>query len=118
MKGNMFGLKMPCKDCPFRKDGVMLKSLSEGRMEEIVNNVVKEDGFFPCHKTIDYTKRAMQDKFQLQEQNQFCAGALIAIEKAGARFDNVNTRIAYGFKIYDPDKLNDKYKVIEPKDYL
>lgn len=92
----------------------MLKSLSEGRMNQIVTNVVKEDGFFPCHKTIDYSK----DERQLQPQNNFCAGALIAIEKADATNRNRNTRIAVMMEIYDPAELSCSKEVIDPYDYM
>jgi hypothetical protein len=110
----MFDIKKPCVDCPFRKDGHMLRSLGKGRMEEIVTNVVKEDGFFSCHKTVDYS----DDTPTLKEQNRFCAGALIAVEKADATYRNRNTRIANMMGIYDPKNLRDKESVIDPKDYL
>lgn len=110
----MFDLKKPCNDCPFRKDEMMIETLGKERMTGIVTNVIKEDGFFSCHKTIDYSV----DTDRLQPQNQFCAGALIAIEKANATYDNKNTRIAVGFGFYDPKQLEDKDSVIDPKEYI
>lgn len=110
----MFCLNRPCADCPFLKDGHMLRSLGNGRIEEILKNVIHEDGFFSCHKTIDYSKETER----LQKENKFCAGALIAIEKAGATYWNRNTRIAVGFGLYDPSELKGKDEVINPKDYI
>lgn len=110
-----FDIKKPCRDCPFRKDGVMLESLREGRIEEILTNVLEEDGFFPCHKTVDYNDENSQG---LQDGNQFCAGALIALEKADKTLANRNTRIGRIFNMYDPADLSGHDEVIEPKDYL
>lgn len=110
----MFNMKKPCNDCPFRKDGTMLKSLGYDRVEEIVVNVVKEDGFFPCHKTVDYSV----EREGITANNKFCAGALIAIEKADATYRNVNTRLAVGFGMYKPDEMKDVDDVINPYDYL
>ncbi|MGC6586631.1 hypothetical protein ACPV3A_16890 [Paenibacillus sp. Dod16] len=114
---SMFSLKKPCADCPFRKDGAMLKSLAEGRMNEIVNHVVREDGFFPCHKTIDYNEHYEDQPF-LQEQNKFCAGALIAIDKADSNDRNRNTRLALSWSLYRVEDLKDRDAVIDPADYL
>jgi hypothetical protein len=110
----MFNIKKPCKDCPFRKDGMMLKSLGHERVGEILEGVVNGDDFFSCHKTVDYDK----EDHSLTEQNNFCAGALIAIEKAGSTYRNRNTRLAVMMDIYDPKELKDVDEVIEPKDFL
>lgn len=111
----LFDVKKPCVDCPFRKDGIMLESLSDGRIEEILTNVLEEDGFFSCHKTIDYSDENFR---RLQNGNHFCAGALIAIEKADKTLANRNTRLGRIFGIYDPANLSGHDEVIEPKDYL
>lgn len=92
----------------------MLNILAEGRIEGILNNVIYEDGFFPCHKTYDYD----YETEGLQEQNMFCAGALAVIEKAGATSRNRNTRLAVGLKLYDPKELKDVEQVIDPSDFL
>ena len=110
---NMFSIKKPCKDCPFRKDGNMIKSLGKVRMEEIVSNIVYGDDFFSCHKTVDYSK----DEKELNEENKFCAGALIAIHKAGTECNNKNSRIALMFDLYKPEELKDKDEVINPEEY-
>jgi hypothetical protein len=110
----MFNMKKPCKDCPFRKDGTMLKSLGEKRVGGILEGVVNGDDFFSCHKTVDYDN----EDHKLTEKNNFCAGALIAIDKADATYRNRNTRIAVMMGIYNPEEMQDKESVIEPKDYL
>lgn len=110
----MFSLKRPCSDCPFKKDGTMLKSLGRKRIEEILEDVLHSDGFFSCHKTVNYS----EFRESLQEGEKFCAGALIAIEKANRGNANKNTRIAQYFGIYNPDELEDKEVVINPSDYI
>lgn len=88
----MFNLKAPCKDCPFRNDRPELKGwLSEGRAEEIYENIANQDGFFSCHKTIDYDNPTEG----LQKGNNFCAGAIALLEKTKANRANRNLRIAY-----------------------
>lgn len=69
----MFDLKKPCKDCPFIKDGTMIRSLGEGRMDEIKESLLN-DLSFPCHKTVDYEHGS-------REKEQHCAGAMIWLYK-------------------------------------
>lgn len=71
----MFELKKPCKDCPFIKGGVMNQSLSEGRIEGIQKDLLR-DKSFPCHKTVDYEKGS-------KEEEQHCAGAMLWLYKKG-----------------------------------
>lgn len=84
----MYRIKKPCKDCPFLKGSSTNTTLAEGRMEEIIESL-HNDNIFPCHKTIDYNDPQFTDEldentaFQLQEQNQFCAGAMQYLIKEG-----------------------------------
>lgn len=82
ISGNeLFSLKRPCKDCPFRKGEKMNESLGKERMEEIVNSL-HEDKIFSCHKTIDYSKYDDDQKeYKLQSENKFCAGAMLYLLK-------------------------------------
>ena len=87
----MFKLKSPCKDCPFRNDKPNMQGwLGAERAKEIYQNLVT-GGFFPCHKTVvheddegyDDEGCEVEKPFKIQEQNQFCAGALIMLAKSG-----------------------------------
>lgn len=51
-KDSIYNLKAPCKECPFRSDGAFTGSLGKRRIEGIVENI-RNDGFFPCHKTVN-----------------------------------------------------------------
>lgn len=109
-----FNIKKPCADCPFIKGGHMLESLSDGRMEDILTDVFYKDGFFSCHKTVDYTS----DISKLTPKSNFCAGALLALDKANLTNANLNTRLGRMLKVYDPKNLEGHDIVIEPTDYI
>lgn len=89
----MFKLKAPCRDCPFRNDKPHLNGwLGAERARDIYQNLIT-GGFFPCHKTVNHDEyeddqydedgNEVEKPFKIQEQNQFCAGALIMLEKSG-----------------------------------
>jgi hypothetical protein len=104
----MFKLKRPCKNCPFRSD--IEPFITPGRAVEIAESIVRGDSFFPCHKTIDYSTEECDENgtplpYKLQQENNFCAGALILYEKCGSGA-NRNMRIGQLFGLYDPKKLD------------
>lgn len=77
----MFKLKKPCKDCPFLKNSPI--GLSEDRLPSIVDDLIN-DHVFHCHKTVDYSKQFDEEAGNIShytEKNQFCAGAMIFLEK-------------------------------------
>ncbi len=83
----MFNLIAPCANCPFRNDMPNQKGwLGERRAQEIFDNL-KQGGFFPCHKTTrtdddDWDELDDEPKpFEIKKHHQFCAGALIMLEK-------------------------------------
>lgn len=69
----MFELKQPCKDCPFIDGGIMQRSLADGRLDEIKENLLN-DKSFPCHKTVDYENGD-------RGKEKHCAGAMIYLYK-------------------------------------
>ncbi len=87
-----FNVTSPCGNCPFRTDTPI--SLRPGRMVGILNDVLRRDRTFSCHKTTNGAKR----------EHSHCAGALIMHEKSGK--PNWRIRIAHGLGLYDPAKLN------------
>lgn len=87
----MFDLVAPCKDCPFRNDKAHQKGwLGSARAQGIYDSL-KSGDVFPCHKTTTNDQRDLSgdedddyvEDNRLQPGNQFCAGALILLEKTG-----------------------------------
>jgi hypothetical protein len=76
----MFKLKKPCKDCPFLKNSST--PLHPDRLPSIVEDL-HNDSVFYCHKTIDYKNQIDEEGecTHYTERNQFCAGAMIFLEK-------------------------------------
>lgn len=77
----MFKLKKPCKGCPFLKDSPT--GLHKDRLPSIVDDLIN-DHVFHCHKTIDYSNQFDEETGEINqytEKNQFCAGAMIFLEK-------------------------------------
>ena len=94
----MFKLKAPCKDCPFRKDKPHQKGwLGSGRAKEIYENLAEQDGFFSCHKTVNYAS----ENAGLDSNNKFCAGAI------GARVSIWELQSAKKIKC---QKINNRYR--------
>ncbi|MGF0347648.1 hypothetical protein ACQR3P_28825 [Rhodococcus sp. IEGM1300] len=98
-----FNMKTPCKECPFRPDSITHKTLSEGRLEDIVETL-RDGGTFQCHKSIPD-----------DVESQHCAGALILLE----REDNPSQmmRIAERLRCYDPRALDMDAEIINGDDY-
>lgn len=89
-----FGLKTPCKNCPFRTD--VKPYLREGRVSGISRTLTQEQGAFPCHKTVTHNDDGEKDS-SLKEQH--CAGALIMLENMN--MPNQLMRIAERLGAYD-----------------
>lgn len=80
----MFKLKKPCPGCPFLKNSPT--GLHPDRLPSIVEDLHNGDVFY-CHKTIDYGKQFNEETDEFikdVEKNQFCAGAMIYLEKQKA----------------------------------
>lgn len=105
---NMFDLKRPCKDCPFRKGQGERYHLSEQRLQDIVNSAA-----FQCHKTIEF-----DDECQIDEENwdetwrpikndaraQQCAG-LMAVRHQDKRPNQI-MQVAQRLDVLDPNALD------------
>ncbi|MEM4992279.1 hypothetical protein WKH56_07025 [Priestia sp. SB1] len=108
----MFKVKKPCNNCPFLKNSPM--KLHKDRLPEIVDHL-DDNGFFPCHKTIDYNKQMNEETGQVTEdleKNQFCAGAITYLEKHNC--PNTPLQVFQRIGRYDPeDYLKHKEKVID-----
>lgn len=84
-KYNMFALKKVCNQCPFRRDS-MEGWLGEKRITEIIDETVKGNGYFVCHKTLHLDK----------DEQKLCAGKLILEGKVNA-YGNSSTRVGMAF---------------------
>ena len=115
----MFDLVGPCKDCPFRNDKAHQKGwLGTDRAKGIYESLLAGD-VFPCHKTTtteqtcsDYDEYdddgnpiENPDKHRLYPGNQFCAGALILLEKTEDAQLSRAVQMAERLGLYDRNKL-------------
>lgn len=105
----MFKAKKPCKDCPFRKDSLG-GWLGRSRAKDIIETL-KNDGHFLCHKHVDYSDESfseenedMKKTYKVKATDQFCAGALLLMQKEELLSANVLTRMGM-MGIFGDDKL-------------
>ena len=95
----------PCDACPFLATANMKRSFTMRRLTQFAH------GAFPCHKTATLCEDddGEEGGYVANENSQYCAGALIFLEKRGA--PNQMMRIAERIRLYDASKLNMKAKV-------
>lgn len=75
-----FKMKKSCVDCPFRKDKAFLE---KSRAKEIVENL-RNNGYFPCHKTIDYDyDEEGEEQATIRTGSSHCAGSIILMLREG-----------------------------------
>jgi len=108
-----FDLKRPCVNCPFRRD--VPGFLSTGRAEEITDAILRQDQTFTCHKTLSGERtedeHGMEGDYHAGPKDQFCAGALIFLEKNG--FPSYPPRLAMALKLWSPDQMRSKELVFD-----
>lgn len=95
-----FNMTKPCVDCPFIVGSRTNRTLAEGRIESIVEDIMN-DKSFTCHKTLEMPSR----------KQEHCAGALIYLEREDR--PNQIMRIAERIGIYDRNKLIECENLIE-----
>lgn len=97
----MFALRRPCPKCPFRAD--VPGYLRRDRAQEIALGIAK-GAIFSCHATTVDALDEDGDEIMVEGPNsQFCAGALIVMEKL--EVPNQAMRMAEGLGFYDPARL-------------
>lgn len=105
-----YDLKRPCAHCPFRND--IPAYLHPERVEEI-RDALERGGSFACHKTTV----PCDDEDEMEsigmietEDSQFCAGAMILMEKDwsdnGGVIGNQLLRIMHRLGAFDPSRLD------------
>lgn len=91
-----FSLKMPCSECPFRKDRKGISGLQNGRLSSVVNDLADGSaGTFHCHKTLDGKV----------SERKHCAGAMAASLANGDTPQIVAAGLIYNF--IDGEHYND-----------
>ena len=115
----MFDLVSPCKDCPFRNDKSHQKGwLGSSRAQGIYDSL-KAGEVFPCHKTTTEDQTCLDDeefdendnpiepscKGRLHEGNQFCAGALVLLEKTKDADRSRAVKMGERLGLYNRSKL-------------
>lgn len=100
----MFQLKSPCMDCPFRKDAAGVRHGVPKVLAYASHFTVGDGATFPCHRSVpDTISREAWSPWQ--EGQQMCAGGLIFAEKLQHRSRTVEALIDLG--VYDPATLKD-----------
>lgn len=109
---DMFRLKRPCGNCPFRKTGAI--ELRPGRLQGIVNDLLVDDwSSFSCHKTVYPDHEAGSSSNQPTTRESMCAGAAIYLQKVGR--PSVAMRLAQSVGILNPKDLDAQAStVIDP----
>jgi hypothetical protein len=97
-----FALRKPCGDCPFRADKPF--HLTPERAKQFADDLANGSGF-NCHKTVEFGDTEAGEPVQIVRENtNWCAGALITLEKSG--LSNQQVRIAQRLGAYDPTRLD------------
>lgn len=94
MSKHPYDLKVPCNNCPFRKEGGIRLS-GRGRVMEIAET----DGEFPCHKTTKPEDSEEGDILVQVPSSKVCAGFMILREKI--KHPNQMMRIAERLHLYN-----------------
>ena len=85
-------MKRPCENCPFRSDRPF-RRLTKKRAKSIVQTI-NNDGFFPCHKTVDYDE---DPNGRITDKSKTCIGSAVFMENtasnSGGCFSNVQYRL-------------------------
>lgn len=100
-----YTLTTPCKNCPFLRTE---NYLTKGRVRELKQELLYNQGTFSCHKTNGYDNDG--DAIET-DKSQHCAGAMILLEKLGK--PNQMMRISERLGMYDMRKLNMKANVFD-----
>lgn len=91
-----YGIRTPCKDCPFRTD--VPGYLRRSRAEQIVKGLSDPNGGeFPCHETMPWTDSPIA-------KAKVCAGSILTTERDQG--PNQMHRISYRVNAYDPSIMN------------
>lgn len=105
-----FKLRRPCQHCPFRTD--VPGYLRAERAAEIARSLA-EGAIFPCHETTVEVEEEDGDGGDLVAgpDSQFCAGALLCMEKMGT--PNQAMRTAERLSLYEHGRLDRRSPVVE-----
>lgn len=109
-----FDLKRPCNQCPFRTDKAPF--ISHARAKEIADGMVKHGASFACHKTLGHDDDG--DTYT-KSDSQFCAGAIIMLEKSGQAGNVAMIRGAERFGLYKHSEMEMDSPVFDsPRDFV
>lgn len=101
---DMFDLKVPCSNCPFRKGHGHMFRLREDRLRDILSAPA-----FTCHKTVDYSAiaevvdEAERERVYKASGPRQCAGLMGTLHNSGR--DNEIMRAARVLIGFDPGTL-------------
>jgi len=102
-----YNLKSPCSDCPFRNDKDPF--ITGGRAQEILDGITTGDGYFYCHKYVEYDQEDESEdgddtNYLGHAGDQMCAGSMIMLEHMEQ--PNQMMRIAERLRMYDHTKMD------------
>lgn len=101
-----YNLKKPCADCPFRTDKSYLRPERAQQIADALTGAGHQSSSaFYCHKTLGAAEEDVEGDVELgtTPKTSFCAGAMIMIEKTGAR--NAQMQIGERLGFFDPAGL-------------
>lgn len=102
----MFRLKKPCANCPFKAKGAI--DLEPGRLAGIVEQLRQDDwSTFSCHKSVHNPKTGGtwddEGVYTPSGKEAMCAGAMLFLEQIGR--PSVGMRIGQLMGLYDPARM-------------
>jgi hypothetical protein len=105
---DIFKLKSPCVDCPFRKDSNGVRHGRLRALEYALYFIGLMGHVFPCHRSVpEHLDRSGWT--QWQDGQQMCAGGLAFAENVGQHSLTLQTCIDKGW--HDPSTLTDREQV-------
>lgn len=113
-----FDLKVPCDNCPFRKEGAI--ALEPGRLSGIVTELEDDHKVFQCHKYVHGPKGGEwkedlngNERYIRSGNEQACMGALAYMFRLG--YVPVLLRLQFMMKGFTKSTLTKLYPLLKEK---
>ena len=107
----MFGLKVPCSNCPFKKGNGHAFGLPETRLDEIRGATA-----FQCHRTVDYEASQLDPVARQGDKPRQCAGLMAVHINSGEA--NSIMQVAMRFGVLDPKEIDPEGTAYESWDQV
>jgi len=98
-----YGLKTPCKSCPFSTKPEAVRYLGHDRASEIAESLMG-GATFSCHAT-NMTDGGLREN----SRSHHCYGALVVLAREGMLFEGQLTRIMARLGQFDPEVVDEDH---------